>query len=111
MFSFETVGAITFVRLAGKRLDLANATRFREEFEKEFETGRHLVLDLSEVDFMDSTGIGAIIAFQRKSKSAGKELHICSPTLGVQTIFKLLRFHRIMKVFSSRKEATQELSK
>ena len=48
-----------------------------------------LVLDLSELRFMDSTGLGIIATSYRRMRRGGRRLIIASPTRAVRRIFQL----------------------
>ena len=48
-----------------------------------------MVLDLSELRFMDSTGLGIIASAYRRMRRGGRRLIVASPTLGVRRIFQL----------------------
>lgn len=59
-----------------------------------------LVLDLSEVCFMDSSGIGTLVALNSKVYSVGKRLYLLSPAeqvLKTLEMVKLTEFFDIMK--------------
>jgi anti-sigma B factor antagonist len=81
------------------RLDAASARDFKracEEFWKpEVE---QLKIDLRAVDFLDSSGVGALLSVYKKlppDKPAMELLHV-QPT--VQTVIELLRLHRIFTI-------------
>ena len=65
-----------------------------------------MVLDLSQVDFIDSSGLGAIVA---SMKQLGKErpLHLAGLTPIVSKVFALTRMERVFKIFKSPHEAVQ----
>jgi anti-anti-sigma factor len=109
MLKHESQGAWAILEVAVARLDAANIAGFRQELENGFGGLTNVLLDLHQVDFMDSTGIGALVALQRQVKTMGGELMLCSPSKSVETIFRLMRFQRIMKVFPSREEAMAAL--
>ncbi len=63
-------------------LDLASAALFRERVGEALGTGaRDLVVDLKEVDFVDSSGLGAILWAQHRAQAIGGDLHVnnCCP--------------------------------
>ena len=57
-----------------------------------------LVIDLSQVNFMDSSGIGLIMSFLKHMKSKGGNLILEYPTLGVQKLFEMTRFDEIVEI-------------
>lgn len=58
------------VTLSGE-LDLAAAEAFKQVVQAEVDAGRAVLLDLAGVDFIDSTGLAAIIAVWSAARSAG----------------------------------------
>ena len=71
-----TEGASTVVT-AGGDIDLATAAAFRDHVLGEIDAEpMRLVLDLSAVGFIDSTGIGVIVLARRKVRVRRGELHI-----------------------------------
>lgn len=55
--------------------------------------GRHCLLDLAAVDFIDSTGVGLLIRLQRKVRASGKQLVLLAPSAKVQRALKLMQLH------------------
>lgn len=52
--------------------------------------GRHCLLDLSAVEFIDSTGVGLLIRLQKKVRSIGRQLVLLAPTANVQRALTLM---------------------
>ena len=67
--------------------------------------GTQLVLDLRRVDFMDSSGLGALLATLRRLAASGGDLKVCCLTPAVHVLFELVRVHRVFEVLRSREEA------
>jgi anti-sigma B factor antagonist len=70
-------------------LDVATAPTLKWRLVDALESGgRHLVLDLSGVSFMDSTAIGVLVGVKRHLQAGGR-LAIASPLPDVQKIFEV----------------------
>ncbi len=72
----------TSVLAVSGELDLASAALFREKVGEVMGTGvRHLVVDLSGVDFVDSSGLGAMLWAERRLEAVGGDLQAvnCRP--------------------------------
>ena len=52
--------------------------------------GRHCLLDLSAVEFIDSTGVGLLIRLQKKIRSSGRQLVLLAPSANVQHALELM---------------------
>lgn len=55
-----------------------------------------IVIDLSELSFMDSTGIGVLIGRYKKMKDKNIPIYICNPSSHVEKIFKMTGLYEIM---------------
>ena len=55
-----------------------------------------IVIDLSELEFMDSTGIGVLIGRYKKLKEKQKNIYIMNPNKHVEKIFKMSGLYEIM---------------
>ena len=93
-----------------KRIDAAAATEFKQKMSDWIESGnRRIVLNLAEVDFIDSSGLGAIISSLKKIGNDGN-LVICTVKETVMSLFRLTRMNRVFDIFPSEDEALQAIS-
>jgi anti-sigma B factor antagonist len=72
----------TSVLAVNGELDLASAALFRERVGEALGTGaRDLVIDLTDVEFIDSSGLGALLWAQHRAQAVGGDLHAvhCCP--------------------------------
>lgn len=63
-------------------------------------TFKQIIIDLSELDFMDSTGIGVLIGRYKKMKDRGISIFICNPSTHAEKIFKMTGLYDIMPKIS-----------
>jgi anti-sigma B factor antagonist len=91
ILSLETFHGEGSVRIALEgELDYSSALTLDDELRRaEASVHNVLVLDLSELRFMDSTGLGIIATSYRRMRRAGGRLIIASPTRAVRRIFQL----------------------
>ena len=59
-----------------------------------------VIIDLSELDFMDSTGIGVLVGRYRKLKDKNIPIFICNPSTHAERIFKMTGLYDIMPKIS-----------
>jgi anti-sigma B factor antagonist len=57
-----------------------------------------VVLDLSEVGFMDSTGLGAMLSCLRLMKAKGGSLRVCSLKPEVRRLFDMVMMDRVFDI-------------
>ncbi len=100
----ECDGAVV-VRVKGKRIDASQAPVVREAVTKRIEAGpRKIVLDLTLVEFIDSIGLGVLVACFKRMGGQGK-LAIIGAQGTVARLFKLTRMDRVFPLYDSLDEA------
>jgi anti-sigma B factor antagonist len=57
----------------------------------------HVVVDLADTDFMDSSGLGALIAGLKSARAAGGDLRIARAGTQVLTVLKLTNLDQILQ--------------
>jgi anti-sigma B factor antagonist len=103
--SIEKVRGVNVIVLAVDSLDASNTTEFKRAFAPAVEPNARVVLDLSRVQFIDSSGCGAILALLRQLTQAGGDLKLCSVSRPVKSLFELVRMHRILEICDDRESA------
>ncbi|MGW6570132.1 STAS domain-containing protein [Streptomyces sp. NPDC054975] len=80
----------TAVLSVGGELDMETATMLHHHLANQFLHGRrHLVLDLSGLSFMDSSGLNVLIRAARDAREAQGDLHLVAPTPAVRRILEI----------------------
>ena len=79
-------------------IDVASAPQLWREIEPQLETTRHVVVDLSKVSFIDSTGVGTIIRAVNVLRERGQRLTLRSPTPMTKTVFETVGLTRLVDV-------------
>lgn len=59
-----------------------------------------VIIDLSELEFMDSTGIGVLIGRYKKLKTCKVPIYICNPSNHIEKIFQMTGLYEIMPKIS-----------
>lgn len=106
----ETRGNNLMVRLKGE-LDHHAAESFRSRIQKELEKGRarNLVLNMSGLSFMDSSGIGVILGRYNFIKKTGGKIAVCNLKPQVRKVFHTAGLSSIIKEYGSEEEAAEKL--
>lgn len=98
------------VRPLLSRLDSSVAPEFRTFVsELSAEQKKQIILDLENVEFMDSSGLGAVVGCYKLTKSVGGLL-ICNVRQQVKDIFRLTHMDRIFQVNDSFETCLQKLA-
>ena len=92
---------VNILVLSGQ-LTLSAEGQLQEAVDTLLESGRNrILLDFTDVSFMDSVGIGELVASHRKVESAGGVLKILKPSKRIQDSLSLTRLLPIFQVFDS----------
>ncbi|MEP5155455.1 STAS domain-containing protein [Planktotalea sp.] len=101
----DTSSGLQIIKVLDKRIDAAAAIQFKESIRSlTSDSDGPVVLDLAEVDFVDSSGLGAIVAAM---KFLGKDrpLHLAALTPIVAKVFTLTRMEKVFKIFDTPSDA------
>jgi anti-sigma B factor antagonist len=101
----ETREGVTVLEIPVSELDAGNVTELKRAMAGVLDTNTRLVLDLHRTQFVDSSGLGAILSFLGQVGERGGDLKLCGMTKQVRSTFELVRMHRIFDIFETREEA------
>ena len=92
-----------------QNLDASNVKAFRDAIQTI--TGSHdiVLLDMSALNFVDSSGLGALLSCLRAMNGKNGQLRLYGMTKPVKALFELVRMHRIFPIYNSREEALEEV--
>ena len=98
-------GTALIVTVNADRIDAAMAIQFKEDMRGETDNGAvRIILDLSKVDFIDSSGLGAIVAAM-KQLGPDRELDLAGLTPMVEKVFRLTRMDTIFELYQTLEDA------
>ena len=100
----------TLARVAGE-LDVATAPALREQLLRAIAAyGPRLVLDLDDVAFLDSTGLGVIVGVLKRTRTLGGDLAIAGASPAVRRVFEITALDRTLAICSSVDEALAQVT-
>ena len=103
-------GNTLVVKILAARLDAASAPEVKRRIGEWIRGGhRRLVLDVSDVEFIDSSGLHTLV-FALKQLGSHQDLAISGPRDAVLNMFKLTRLYQIFNIFSDSEKAIAALS-
>lgn len=96
----------TVVEVAGE-LDLHSAPQLRAELTRALENSvpPRVIVDLSGVNFIDSTGVGVLIGALKRAREADGKLLFCNPQPRVCRVFEITGLVGALPLFSTREAA------
>lgn len=103
--SFTTHGPIGILRVEDSRIDASVAIAFKDRF-RDLVSGSSgdVILDLAQVDFLDSSGLGALVA-ARKLLGAGRALELAGLTPAVEKVMTLTRMNTVFPIHADAQAA------
>lgn len=105
----KTEDSFRIVSVKGARIDAAVAIEFKDAMRKETDDGPDVViLDLSDVQFIDSSGLGAIVAAM-KNMGQKRKLALAGLTPTVDKVFRLTRMDSVFSLFGTLDGAIEDL--
>lgn len=85
---------------------MATAPRLRQQVMVMVTAGHvNVVLDLSEVDFLDSVGLGVVVGAVKRVRSNGGEIYIVCDNEQILKLFDITRLHAAVDVHRTLDEA------
>jgi anti-sigma B factor antagonist len=87
------------------RLDVRTVPEFREEMSRLVETHTKLILNMELINFVDSTGLGALMSCIRRLNQKGGGLRLVALQQQVTAMFRLVRMHKVFDTFETINEA------
>jgi len=103
--TIEQTGSFTVLTVGYDTIDTTTIRQFRRDLEDGLAGQRLMLVDLANVRFIDSSGLGALLSAQRQLATRGGDLRLCALTPQVRTLFELVRLYRIFDIANSRDEA------
>jgi anti-sigma B factor antagonist len=103
----EKVGDVAIAGLPVEELDASNAGEFKRDMAPLLDANPRLVLDLSRLRFVDSSGLGAFISCLRKLNAKGGDLKLCGMSKQVRAVFELVRMHRVFDILGTKDDAVR----
>lgn len=102
----EEHGDVGLIEVREERLDAHNSGELKTQMLNLFEEGRNnLVIDLQEVRFVDSSGLGALVSGFKNASARSGNLKLCGLQPQVRSMFELTRLHRVFEIFPGATEA------
>ena len=103
----STVNGVAVITLAGE-LDLASAPALADAIAGAASSGAELVIvDLRDVEFMDSSGIGVLVKAHQAATQSGRRFAVVKGSPQVDRILRLTGLHELMTLLDAPEELLQ----
>ena len=105
--SASDVNGVLVVTVMDRRIDAAVAVRFKDKMQELTEIASdRVILDLSQVEFLDSSGLGAVVG-SMKNLGRERKLDLAALTPTVEKVFRITRMDRVFRLFPTTEEALE----
>lgn len=102
---------VLLIKPIDKRLAVPVSMEFKEQLVNFIEEGHYFILlNLSELDFIDSAGLGAIISIFHLLFDKGT-ICLCEIPVGIKSLFTITRMDRVFVIYPSEQEGLEEMLK
>jgi len=102
----RNIGKVAVLDIAGKITIGEGDVILREEVNKLLESDRKsILLNLDKVTYMDSAGIGELVACFKRSSEAGARLKLLNPSGRVSDLLSLTKLQQVFEIFADEREA------
>jgi len=104
----EKKSGVNIISLSG-RLTVASSQTFFTQIVSLFEKGENdFILEMSQLEFIDSTGLGTVIRILKRVQEAAGRIRLSSPQPKVHEMLKLTRMDNVFKIFDSLDQAFED---
>lgn len=107
----HTVDDVLVLKLQERRIDASTAVAFKAKLSEFLDDGYlNIIINLAEVGFVDSSGLGALVSALKEVGPQG-EIKLCEVREGVRSIFELTRLDTVFDIHHSEKGAITSFHK
>jgi anti-sigma B factor antagonist len=103
----KDLGNVRVVTPQSEHLDFENVGDFRRQMDEIVAEVNRVVLDMGNLEFVDSSGLGAILSLLRRLSAEGGDLRIAGVSPTVAALLQLVRLDQIIEVYETSQEAAQ----
>lgn len=98
----ENTEGIAVLYIREDRLDANNSEELKLELRRLCDSGtKDLVIDLKEIHFIDSSGLGVLVSGYKNASVLHGSLKLSNLQSQVKSMFELTRLHRVFDIFST----------
>ena len=97
----RNINGTRILDVAGE-IDVYTATKFRESIETILNAGqKHVIINMANVNYMDSSGFGALLSATKKLKPIGGSVNLIKCSSAIDRILKITRLDTIFDTYDS----------
>jgi anti-sigma B factor antagonist len=101
----QHAGAIALVTCSGRIVEGSESNELQREVEAQLDETPHVVIHLSGIEFIDSSGLGLLVRLLNRARLAGGDLRICAATPRLKEILRVTRLEKVLLPYATSGEA------
>lgn len=110
-YKLEKNGDIVTLNLAGRLVDKVEAIEISVDIEEELSQGHNkFIIDLSELEYMNSTGLNILINLMNKTRENKGEAVITGSKPRILSLFSVTKLNTVFKICADKEEALNHFS-
>ncbi|HOJ50597.1 MAG TPA: STAS domain-containing protein [Spirochaetota bacterium] len=98
----------TLIELSGE-FDLNEVENFNSFFEKTKKNTNKIILDLSKLEYLDSSGTGCFVRLHNEIQAMNGDLIIYNPSDFIKDLFSISRLDSFLKIINTKEELDKNL--
>ncbi len=107
-FSTKEIAGCTVIKLEGNVLGGPDAAELNNSLHKLVEAKKKkIVIDLSDVPFMNSSGLGMLIGSVTTMRNAGGDLKLAGASAKIKNILSVTKLLNVFELYATAKEAAE----
>jgi len=107
----ETSGGVDIIYVSG-RLDLVGSNSLKDEIRRRLQEHRaQMILSLKKVDFINSSGLGAMVSMLKDVRLAGGRLVLSDLAPYVKEIFSITQLSNVFEIYEAEEQARATFGK
>jgi anti-anti-sigma factor len=111
-YAIKKNGKLAVLTMSGRLVDKVEAVEISVEIEQELEEGtHHFIIDLSELEYMNSTGLNILINLMNKTRNEGGEAIIVGAKPRIDALFSVTKLNSVFKMMVMMEEAVSHFQK
>lgn len=103
----ETFDDVSLIRIDCDHIDASNVEDFKASMRDVLTESRRLVLDFTDVRFLDSAALAALLWILRNVETHGGDVRLCRAAPQVRAVLELVRLDQLIEMFSTAEAAVR----
>jgi anti-sigma B factor antagonist len=99
--SIKEISGVSIIELSGE-IDLSTSPTFKDKVYETIESGkRDVVIDLDGLEFMDSTGLGVLVAALKKTRMHGGSIRLVCSKRNIIKVFTITGLDKVFPIYDN----------